>query len=194
MTPQLLTAFETCARKGYWGKDWEQPKLTPTQMLSRALRSSLSAGEGVWGEIAGAEILQLATDRGLDTDVTDVYGAVMHLASLADILVSAVRKPSDPPWTITESVQNWTSGCYLVGDHLRRIVLVSNWNDDRHYSECRSWFTLGEVAHFELPMQMVVMVIGQQRNGRRHGPWTQGFLHPQNRVLRFRKKSRSTCS
>jgi len=164
-------------------------------MVSQSLRVALTAsGEPPWGEIAGSEVMQLAEDRGLDCDADRVYEGVVNHAALSDVLVSAIRKPIDPPWLLPESLQNWSSACYLApeGDALRRIVLVSNWNDERHYSECRSWFTMGEIAHYKLPMQMVVLVIGQQRFGKRYGPWTQGFLHPANRTLRFRKKSRST--
>jgi hypothetical protein len=38
---------------------------------------------------------------------------------------------------------------------------------------------------------MIVCVIGQQRNGKRISPWVKGFLHPQNKQLRFRKKERA---
>ena len=78
------------------------------------------------------------------------------------------------------------------GSHLRRVALVSHWNDERHYSECRSWYSIGEVCHYNLPMQLIVVVIGQERCGKRSSPWTTGFLHPMNRALRFRKKIRST--
>jgi len=51
---------------------------------------------------------------------------------------------------------------------------------------------LGEIAHYNLPMSLIVCVIGQERDGLRSGPFTVGFLHPANHGLRFRKKSRST--
>jgi hypothetical protein len=67
-------------------------------------------------------------------------------------------------------------------------VLASVWNDERHYSSIRSWHGLGETAAYGLPMTIVVLILGQHRDGRRAGPWTKGLLHPQNHKLRFRKK------
>ncbi len=45
---------------------------------------------------------------------------------------------------------------------------------------------------YNLPMQLIWLVIGQQRDGLRNSPWTSGFLHPMNRELRFRKRSKGT--
>lgn len=163
-------------------------------MVNLALRASLvAAGAQQWGELAGAEVLQLAEDRGLQTDQNDIYSSVIHHAALSDLLVSSIRKPQDEPWLVPDPVQNWTSDCFLSPDgrYLRRYTLVSHWNDQRHYSECRSWYSCGEIAHYKLPMQLIVLVIGQERLGKRLSPWVSGFLHPANHELRFRKKSRS---
>jgi hypothetical protein len=75
------------------------------------------------------------------------------------------------------------------GRFLRRIVLASAWNDDRHYSEARSWYTLGEVCAYDLPMQQAVIILGQHREGKRHGYWSKGLRHPVNKKLRFRKRN-----
>ncbi len=195
-TAELLTAFETCPRKGFYGRSWALQRLSPSRMVSEALRVALTAPNDPgkpFGETAGDAMMQLGEDRGLDTDIHNIYDVVVHHACLADILVSAIRKPADPPWLLPEPVQNWRSGCYLSpdGSHLRRVVLVTHWTDEREVSESRSWFSIGEIIHYELPMQLVVLVIGQQRNGKRHSPWAAGFLHPQNHTLRFRKKGRS---
>ncbi len=196
-SPALLTDFETCPRKGYFGLSWASQKLSAKEMVTLGLRAALTATEpidGAFGEVAGAEVLQLAEDRGLATEEYDIYSQVMHNAALSDILVSSLRKPTDEPWLIPPTVQGWISDCLMSpdGDYLRRLVLVQHWTDARHYSECRNWFTQGEIAHYRLPMQLIVLVIGQERKARRLSPWTQGFLHPANRQLRFRKKSRST--
>jgi hypothetical protein len=138
--------------------------------------------------------MHLAETRGIETNTGKIYDTVIHHAALSDIVVSAIRKPGEKPWLIPEPVSNWKSSCYLSPDgvYLRRIVLVSNWGEERKASECRSWFTLGEIAAYNMPMQLIVAVLGQQRDGFRHGPWVQGFLHPCNHKLRFRKKGRST--
>jgi len=194
-TSALLTSLETCPRKGYYSRSWEKVRLSHTQMLTRALRSSLQAPEGIWGEIAGSEVLQLAEDRGLETSNSgNIYSQVIHIAALADILVSAIRKPHDPPWIPAKPMGNWMPGCWIdqAGANLHRLVLVSNWTEERHYAECHAWGTLGEMAHYNLPMKLVIAIIGQQRLGKRTGPWVSGFIHPRTKQLRFRKKSRST--
>ena len=38
-------------------------------------------------------------------------------------------------------------------------------------------------------MQMAVIVLGQNRSGKRHSAWARGLRHPLNKKLRFRKKN-----
>lgn len=194
MNVELITAFECCPRKAYFMRDWEPRRLLAKEMVVRGLRVALTAPEckeTPFGEVAGDEVMQLAADRGLESDLHRTYDSVLNHACLSDLLVSSIRKPGDLPWLTPNDFPN---DCYVSpdGSHLRRILLVSNWNENRHYGECRTWKSLGLMAEHNLPLQLVVFVIGQQRNGKRSSPWTQGFLHPMNKQLRFRKKSRST--
>lgn len=196
-SPQLLSDYETCQRKGLWSSQWASNRLRATEMVALALRASLTATEqpeSTLGDYAGSTVLQLAEDRGIQSEQDDVYAEVMHHAALSDVLVTAIRKQKDEAWIVPPPVQHWTPDCLMSpdGKFLRRIALVSHWNDQRHYSECRSWYAAGEIAHYELPMQLVVLVIGQERLGKRQSPWVSGFLHPMNKILRFRKKSRAT--
>ena len=197
-TAQILTNYEHCQRKSFYGLSWQRNRLSAVGMMAKAIRVAVTApnaSETAFGELAGSEVMQLAADRGLETENPEVYEAVIHTAALSDILVSAIRKPGSPPWQIPEVVQNWTSAAYLSpdGSYLRRIALVSHWSDERQCGESRAWFTLGEIEAYRLPMQIAVLVLGQQRNGRRTGsPWCSGFLHPRNHELRFRKRSKGT--
>jgi len=196
-TAELLTAFELCPRKGFWSQSWEQNRLNPGRIVSEGIKVAVRATgqrETPFGEVAGDAVMQLATDRGLDTNSHRIYESALHHACLADLLTTVVRKPSDPAWETPPPVQYWMSGCFVTpdGNTLRRIVLVSHWSDERKESESRSWFSLGEMTHYDLPMQMIVFVICQQKDGLRSSPWTRGFLHPRSHQLRFRKKSRST--
>src|SRR3954469_2848342 len=127
-SPKILTDLETCARKGLWASRWSLHKLSSREMVTLSLRAALTAPatqEQAFGEVAGAEMLQLATDRGLSTDQQDIYGQVIHNAALADILVSAIRKPSDEPWIAPPNVQGWTSDALMSpdGKYLRRVAL-----------------------------------------------------------------------
>jgi len=198
MTPQLLSDYETCNLKGYWSRDWRRPRLTPNEFLIQAMTAGLTEREREdFGDVAGETIMDLAVSPGLETPASrNLHESVIHHAALADILTTAVRRPGTPGWlkpTPTKLGGHlWHSGAFLdpSGDHLRRISLVTSWNDERHYSELRSWYSLGEVAAYRLPMKVVVIVLGQHRDGRRHGPFTKGFLHPHNFKLRFRKKQK----
>ena len=189
-TAETLTAFEECPRKAFWMRTWKPNKLGGNAMLQRAIGAGVTSQRADFGEAAGEECYGCGVDPGLDTGHYDVHGEVCHLACIADIATTAIRKASEAPWKLPEPLEFWRPSCFLSpdGTHLRRIVLVSNWNDDRHYAEARSWLSLGEVCAYGLPMQQVVVVLGQTRNGKRHSAWTKGLLHPRNKQLRFRKK------
>ena len=85
----------------------------------------------------------------------------------------------------------WVSNAYLdpSGTHLRRIVLTSNWSEDRHYHEARAWSSLGESCVYGLPMQQAVVVLGPRRDGKRHGYFSKAVRHPVSKQIRFRKRS-----
>jgi len=190
-TAEMLTAFEECSRRAFWMRTWRRGKLEGNEMLQRAIRAGVMSARTDFGEAAGEECYGCGVEPGLATEHYDVHAEVVHLACIADIVATAIRKPAEPPWKIPESLAAWKPSCFLspAGTHLRRIVLVSSWNDERHYSEARSWFSLGQVCAYGLPMQQAVIVLGQNRSGKRHGPWTKGLRHPRNKKLRFRKKN-----
>ena len=69
------------------------------------------------------------SDPGLQSEHYDVHGEVIHLACISDLLVTAIRKPTDRPWGIPEPTRMgegslWASSAYLdhSGSHLRRVV------------------------------------------------------------------------
>jgi hypothetical protein len=194
-TAELLSVYETCPRAAFWYRFWEREKLDGHEMLLAGIRSGLTSTRKDFGEVAGEECYGLGAGPGLLTDHYDVHSEVIHLACIADIVTTAVRRPDEAPWGKPENCKVgdslWRSGVYMdpAGTHLRRVVLVSSWSDDRHYSECRSWESLGNVCVYGLPMQQAVIVLGQNRNGKRHSPWAKGLRHPANRKLRFRKKT-----
>ncbi len=197
-TAEILTAYECCDRKGFWSRDWQRRRLTPNEMLRRALTAGVTESErSDFGEVAGETIMELGVDPGMETPSShNIYDSVVHHAALADILTQAIRRPGARPWSIppptTLGGAPWASGAFVdpLGTTLRQIVLASSWSDSRHYAEVRNWRTTGEVAAYRLPMQVAVLILGQYRDGRRSGPWTKGFLHPRNRMLRFRKRAR----
>lgn len=174
----ILTAFESCARRGVWSQQWEYHRLTASQMVARAVTEALRSNAPDPGQLAGDTVMTLASERGLDTlDSVNVYRSVVNHAAIADIVTTAIRRPGQPPWDDST---------------LRRFLPVTAWNDTRKQHEIRSWDGIGEVCRTGLPMQMVVAVLAQTSGGRRHGYWSKALLHPQRSSLRFKKRTRAT--
>ncbi len=194
-TDELLSSLETCERAAYWNLRWERNKITPTQLLHSGIREGLLTERKDFGECAGESIMGLAAEKEILSEQQNIYAEVIHSASLADIISCAVRKPSEGPWVIPEVATipgglQWSSSVFLApsGGYLRRVVLVSSWGKDKHYSFCRSWETIGNICAYSLPMQVAIVVLGQYREGKRYGPLSRGLRHPANKVLRFRKR------
>ena len=155
-SPALLSVYERCNRLGIWCRDWEKSAPDANEMLQRAIMAGLTTDGKNHGQIAGEECFSMGPTCGLQTCATSVHDQVVHLSSLGDILVTALRKPQEGPWMPAGEVQLgegpiWVSNAFLnqSGDQLRRIVTVSAWNDDRHFHECRTWASLGEVGAFQ---------------------------------------------
>src|ERR1700679_1698392 len=156
-TAELLEGYERCARIPFWGRDWEKGRLSPQDMLDIGVKAGLTCPIGVEaGMEAGETLYALGATREIESKQHDAHAEIVHLASISDIVVSAIRKSTDEPWRIPEPLDRWKSECFLSPDgmHLRKVVFVTSWSPDRHYALCRSWSALGEVCHHNLPMQL----------------------------------------
>lgn len=194
---EILTSFESCRRKGVWTSKWEKHRVHPLQMIQRAVVNSLTQDDRPdFGELAGETVSQLCLDRGLDiAKASNYYESGVNHASIADLITTAIRKPGEKAWRIPRPPNIlWEPSASLdsSGAMLRRFLPVSTWNPERESHEARSWFCLGEVCQFKMPMQLVVAVVGQMNAGRRHSYWSRALLHPQRSSLRFRKRTRGS--
>lgn len=194
-TPELLSNFERCNRMGFWTRDYRRDKMTESEMILSSLKTGFTTTRKDHGMAAGEKCYDHGSEPGLISKQQDVHSQVVHLSALSDILATAIRTPQERPWLLTQPLSlpnglTWNSDAFISpdGGYLRRVAVVSNWSEDRHFSECRSWESLGNICLNEMPMQMVVAVLGQSRNGKRHSFWTHGLRHPANKKLRFRKK------
>lgn len=189
---ELITAFEECPRKAWFSLRWKKYKLTSTQMLQKGVAAAVAEKTRKdWGELAGEIIVGLGAEPGLISEQYDVYSEVIHLASMADVVSCAIRRPGDAPWRVPDAIDSWEPSNLFMspdGSRLRRIVFSTSWSKDKHYSLCRSWHTMGPICHYQLPMQMIVIITGQHREGRYHSYWCHGLRHPVSKQLRFRKK------
>lgn len=191
-TAELLNDYESCPRKAFWGRQWEYGKLTPTDFLQHGVRAGLTEPKGTdFGQAAGESLYELASTKQLDTKQMDVHSEIVHLSAISEIVTCALRKSGDAPWKSPDPILSWNPTCYLSpsGNFLRRVIFTSNWSDDKHYSFCRSWQTLGPVCHYNIPIQLAIIVLGNRRDGKYHSFWSHGLRHPQNRKLRFRKRT-----
>jgi hypothetical protein len=181
-------------RAAFYALRWQRHKLHPTEALRMAVHAGLTDPEDQdHGQLAGDTIMQLAADRGLDVEGSP-FESAMHHAALADLIVTVLRD-TGPSWGHPVDVDihgaKWQSGAYVEpsGVRLRRVLLLNRWSFDRKNEETHSWRSLGEVCAYRLPMTMTVVLLGQSRDGKHHGPWSKGFLHPIARTLRIRKRS-----
>ena len=192
-TFELLEHYESCHREGIYARDWQKAKLFPSQMLAAGIHEGLTTDAKDWGQAAGERCFELAVQPGLDSKQFDLHSETVHICALADIISSAIRKKEQ--WKPLRAVevgqgQRWENDAYLDDTGcLRRVLCVSGWSDERHYAACRSWGSLGTMCLAGRPMKIAVAVLGQHRDGRYHGPWSKGLLHPANKKIRFRKKT-----
>ena len=192
-TYELLEHFEHCHREGIYARDWQKSKITPAQMLAEGIKEGLTVDSPNYGQMAGEHCFELAVNPGLDSKEYDLHSETIHICSLSDVISSAIRKKE--PWKPLGAIEvgeggRWENDAYLDDTGcLRRVLCVSSWSDERHYGLCRSWGTLGTMCLAGRPMKIAVAVLGQHKDGRYHGPWSKGLLHPANKKLRFRKKT-----
>jgi hypothetical protein len=192
---EKLLMLDRCARAAHLAKTWRKGIIHPTAALYAAIEQGLAyQGPEDCGSYAGDTLMTLAVERGLDTDQSDLFGLSQHLASLADFVVWMLRADGEPwyrPEDIKVGGERWESSVFLnkLGTRLRRVILVDRWSLERELAESHDWRTFGETNAYQMPLDQTVLVIGQSRSGRRHGPFTKGWLHPIAKNLRMRKRN-----
>jgi len=187
----LLSTDDRCQRASYLSQQWELHIKSPMAALYQAIEAGLQSSSEDAGVAAGDELMTIAVQRGLDTDQSDLLGHATHLASISDMVTWLLRP--EKAWQRPADIQlgdiTWKSSAFMHGNNgLRRVILVDHWSAERELAESLSWRTMGESAVHDMPMTEYVVVIGPQRDGRRHGPLSKGYVHPVNGDLRLRKR------
>lgn len=196
MDALLLSDLESCPRRGYWTRNWEARKLHPTEILRRSIAEALTDTDYPdKGKYAGELVMGYAGDRGLDIVSTHKYDIAVHFAALADILTTFLASRGDysRPKTVKGQNLTWEPYCLQRGEELVRIILVDHLGEERQMSEGRSWFTLGEMAAYKMPLTMEIFLLGASSGNKRHSAWSKGLLHPRNRALRFKKQTQKVA-
>lgn len=188
---EVLLNHDRCPRLAHWGMRWQAPNIDASEALALAIDAGVMSEEKDPGQWAGDTIMTIASERRLNVPGSQ-YDCALHLASLADIIVTTLRTGTGAwarPTPRTWQTLAWESSAFVeAGIRLRRVALVDRWTDERREHELHSWRTLGEQAIYELPMTLTVVVIGNRRIGRYHSPWSKGFLHPRSKNLRIKKR------
>lgn len=195
--PATLESFDRCRRLESWLEEWRPNKVTPLGAVYAALRQTLTVTPYPDPKLAKEHVMQLAGERGWQTDRPDPYDQAVHYSYMAEVLARAIRQPSQveglnphPAVQVGTTGLEWQPEAYLVGGgtRLMRVVLVDHWDDDRLMAELHGWRTIGDVCVTKLPMTIRVLVIGQSRGGRRTGHWTRARQHPRSKQLRFARR------
>lgn len=184
----LLNADDSCQRSAILSLSWERNLLNPMAALYRSVEAGLESAEPDPGLAAGDHLMTLAVNRGLDTPQKDLLGHAEHLAALADMTTWLLR--TGEPWQRVSDLDGWRGSAFTDGARLKRVVLVDHWSEERLVAESHDWRSL-ETAIYGLPMTLLVIVLGAQREGRRYGPLSRAWLHPVNQGVRFRKRDGS---
>jgi len=189
MTTEDFVLHDECPRRRTWGSQFQFPRIPLPQALNDALRAGLLSGDP---QRAKEHFMAAGASPGLDIDGHSVYDVAVHHANLLET-VCAYLIGGDGPWKPVGAVScdsfEFQPLSYLLPDgRLRRAVLCSSWGALREQEERNSWRTVADVYATGRPMLINAIVIGQSKSGFRPSPWTQGFLHPENRVMRVRKK------
>ena len=189
-TAKLLSDDDFCRRLEYLSRSWERESLSPMQLLARGIESGLTCEAKDPGQHAADRVMELAVSRPIETPRENLLEIAEHHAALADFIVYLLR--TGGPWLRPEPIPLgkyvWQPESFLGPNHsLRRVVLCDRWTEERAIAESFDWRTL-ESAIYDMPMTLVVVVLGASRDGRRHGPLSKGWEHPVSRDLRFRKR------
>lgn len=192
LSAPLLDTWDRCPRRYQFEREWESCSISPLGLLYAAVEGSLTASE----PIEGARSVILERTSRLDVDSGDLspLSAIRHITSTAEVIALALRQRFGCA-THLEPVpmgkHQWQSRLFEMKGELHRVILASYMDDDTLRSYAHSWGTVGELAALERPLSLTLVIIGNQRNGRRHSHWARAYQHPiQKSSLRFASRKR----
>jgi hypothetical protein len=158
---ELLQRDDRCMRSAHYSLSWDPPRLTPNDVLRRAVEFGLTSEDDDPGDAAGAELMSIFSLRQIETKQIQLYTLGMHFASLADILTTVLRSRMtyERPADGVLGNHGWTSGAWLDGDgtRLRVLRIVDRMTEERLAAEKHSWAVIGEQAVYGLPVTMTVL-------------------------------------
>lgn len=188
----LYDVFDRCPRRYQFEREWQATSISPLGLLYCGVEASLLAPDPVEG--ARAAIVAKTQDYDVNAGDLSPLSAVRHVTAMAEVIALALHQRFgcathlDP---VPRGEHQWRSRLFEMKGELHRVILASYMDDDTLRSYAHSWGTVGELAALERPLSLTLVIIGTQRNGRRHSHWARAYQHPiQKSALRFASRKR----
>ena len=182
MTSNDVYLHDECPRLQMWSAEYDIPAVPLAKALHDSLRAGLIAGRG---SVARETLLQIAAEPGLDMQSSQMYDVAVHHAALVEVITDYL---APEPWIPAGAVDGFHLDSFILPDgRLRRVVLCSAYSELRKLEEVNSWRTMADVCVTGRPMLLNFIIIGQSKKGFRSSPWVQGYIHPENGLLRTQR-------
>ena len=195
-----LPSWQACRRQFLLYHDYRVLRRRPKVLFDQCLRKAivaLSAGGDVLTVIEDAKtsLLHEAANPGMDVpQAANAYQIAKDYCAMFETILRAIAKTTlltlHDPVPVVESAVQWNFLAHADDSGtLHRWITADSWTEDDFIRELHSWRTIGDLIFARVPMKLHVVLIGQQRNGRRASPWARAFTHPRisNFKVRFRK-------
>ena len=182
MNSNDVCLHDECPRLQTWSAEYALPAVPIAKALHDSLRAGLIAGRG---SVARETLLQIAAEPGLDMQSAQMYDVAVHHAAMMEVITEYL---APEPWIPAGAVDGFQPDSFILPDgRLRRVVLCSAYSELRKREEINSWRTMADVCVTGRPMLLNFITIGQSKKGFRASSWTQGYIHPENGLLRVQR-------
>jgi hypothetical protein len=187
-----LRTWDHCRRKFLLERWWRVVRWRPHSLYRACLREGvfqLSNGSdpATVRSNARTRFLTEAARPGLDLMSGDPWTVAQDWAGMLGTTLTAISRlvlltltrPPLSPLDISSLEFAWRPSAWLDDSGtLHRWITIDQWDDDALAREAHGWAVIGDMVMCDAPMQLHVVEIGQQRNGRRHSPWARCYRHP----------------
>jgi len=201
---RALTDWQTCRRRYLLNTDYRPVRWRAKSLFDACLRRAivqLSTGRdpAEAATEARAEFMQAASNPGLDIVGVSPYAVAKEWCVMFDTILRALGKTTiltmkEAPAARLNTQFEWRPLAFADDSGaLHRWITVDAWTEDDLAREMHSWYVIGDMVALGVPMTLHVVIIGQERKGRRASPWARAYKNPAMPSLRYRfKRSESS--
>ena len=190
-TASDLTIFQQCRRKFLLDRHWRVVRYRPGSLFRSCLREGVlalsnGADPATVRTNARTRFLSQAANPGLDLMTGEPWVVAQDWAAMLGTVLTALSRLVLLTLTRPSSIELSTSGdvAWLPlswqddSGTLHRWITCDAWDEEVLAREAHSWHVIGDMVMLDQPLQLHAIEIGQQRQGRRHSPWTRCYRHP----------------